>query len=320
MRQISAIQPTGNGIPHLGNYLGVLRHLSGNLNKDSYVFVADVHATTVPYKPDDMKQAIHNTTAMLMAIGIDRELIFQQSMVMEHFLLSTLLTHLTPLGFLERMTQYKVKKEQVGVLTGLLTYPTLMAADILLYDIDEVPVGRDQIQHVELARDIAVKFNNTFGEILKIPKFKVLPFSKVGSLSNGELKMSKSSPSQNDIIYLNDDMTVVTKKYKKATTDSFNGICPNGSLRSESVENLISILCSITGQTRMEVCSLYGDRGYGIFKKALIDAHEQFILPIKNEFDKISAADVDETLKKGSSRATEYASNKMTEIKSAMGL
>lgn len=320
MRYISGIQPTGTGIPHIGNYLGVLKNIPNIMNNSSYFFIADIHSTTVDYNVSQMRKSIRSSIAMSIACGIPKDIIFQQSAISEHCVFSTFLSHITPLGLLERMTQFKDKKESSGLLTGLLTYPILMASDILLYDIDKVPVGSDQIQHLQLSRDLAEKFNRRFGDILKLPEAEVMPLAKVMSLQDGSKKMSKSDKNQNSIIYLNDTMDSVSKKYKKAQTDSESGIFENGDTMSPQVENLISILSSMTNNTRDNICQTYGGKGYGVLKKALIEAHEEFIYPIKNRYEDITDEEISSVISSGNMRAKEYAEKKLEIIKEAMGL
>lgn len=320
MRYISGIQPTGTGVPHIGNYLGVLKNIPSIMNSESYFFIADIHSTTVDYDVQQMKRSIRASIAMAIACGIPKDIIFQQSSIDEHSVFSTLLSHITPLGLLERMTQFKDKKETSGLLTGLLTYPILMASDILLYDVDKVPVGADQIQHLQLTRDLSEKFNRKFGDILKLPESEVMPFAKVMSLQDGTKKMSKSDKNQNSIIYLNDTMDVVSKKYKKAQTDSEFGIYKNGDKMSPPTENLISILSSMTGDSREIICDNYGDKGYGVLKKALIEAHEKFIYPIREKYENITDEEISTVIEKGNIRARSYAATKLKSIKEAMGL
>lgn len=320
-RIITGIQPTGTGVPHLGNYLGVLKNLNSKLNDNSYVFVADVHSTTVPFKGAELRTAIRNTTAFMIASGVEPKYIFQQSQVSEHFLFNTILTHITPIGYLERMTQFKSKSEdQKSVLTGLLTYPVLMAADILLYDVTHVPVGEDQTQHVQLTRDIADFFNKKIENILTQPEALICNDSKrVMSLFDGTKKMSKSDENKNGIIFLDEDISSVKKKIMKATTDSYYGINPEDI--TPSVQNLLNISSSISGIDKDAIISEYQNKGYGVFKKFIVEQYQENIIPIKNEFDKLISDTkyIDEVLFNGSYRAKEYASIKMNEIKNAVG-
>lgn len=288
---LSGVQASGN--LHLGNYLGAIRNWVKlqEQNKCTF-FIADLHAITVPIKPEDLNNSIYNTVATYIACGIDpnKSCIFIQSSIQAHAELAWLLTCHTPMGWLKRMTQFKDKagKGQDKASTGLFTYPILMAADILLYDADYVPVGEDQKQHIELARDIAGAVNRHIGEdLLKLPEPMIAKTAtRIMSLKDGNKKMSKSDPSDNSRINLTDDKDIISSKIKKAKTDSFEYISYDKENRPE-ISNLLEIFANLSDHKLADIEDNYKNKGMANFKNDLADLVIGHISPIKDKYDQL---------------------------------
>ena len=325
MRIFSGIQPTGR--KHLGNYIGAIRgYLDGQERGDPSIYcIVDLHATGVAYDPSALPAYVLDTTAMLMAAGLDPErcVLFRQSDVAEHSELCWLLASVTPYGDLQRMTQFKDKsqREQELVRTSLFLYPVLMAADILLYRTDQVPVGEDQRQHVELAREIARRFNATYGEALVEPE-AVIPEvgARIMDLQDPDSKMSTTYGSDSGLIYIDDEADAIVKKVKRAQTDSGSEIvrAPD----KQGITNLIDILSVARGVPPAEVEREFAGQGYGAFKQAVGEATAELLGPIRDRYRELRAdeAGLERALERGAERARELAAPVMADVQSAMGL
>jgi tryptophanyl-tRNA synthetase len=325
-RVLSGIQPTG-GL-HLGNYLGAIKHwVDGQDEKENFICIVDLHAITLYQEPDDLRQHVRQMAALLLAAGIDpdRCSLFVQSHVRAHAEGCWLLNCVTPLGWLERMTQYKDKsKKQETILTGLLTYPVLQAVDILLYDPDEVPVGQDQKQHIELTRDIAQRFNSLYGETFKLPQ-PVIPkvAARVMGLDDPTAKMSKSVENAGHSIRLDDEDKQILNKFKRAVTDSGKEIVFSDDPEKAGVNNLLGIYRAITGKSVDEVLADFADaRGYGDLKVGVAEVVIETLAPIRERYRELiqDPAELDRLMAVGAERANERAEVKLGEIKRRMGL
>lgn len=288
---LSCIQPSG--MLTLGNYLGALKNWVAMEDEfDCTYAVADLHAITVRQEPQKLRAQIHSTFAILLALGLDPEksTLFIQSQVLEHAALSWLLSCYTQFGELSRMTQFKDKsaKHADNVNVGLFSYPTLMAADILLYKPDFVPVGADQKQHLEIARDIAVRFNNIYGDVFTVPEpYIPKTGARVMSLQDPTKKMSKSDENANSWVAILDDRDTIIRKFKRAVTDS--DACVRVSEDKPGISNLIAIYSAVTGKTAEEVEREFDGKGYGEFKLAVGEAVADELAPIKANYDRIIA-------------------------------
>jgi len=326
-RVFSGVQPSGD--LHLGTYLGALRQWALHQDERDNIFcVVDLHALTVPedVDPRTLRAKSREVAALYLASGIDPEtnIVFVQSHVREHTELTWLLNCTTPLGWLYRMTQFKSKSEgRESVSTGLLDYPVLQAADILLYDTDVVPVGEDQVQHVELTRDIAQRFNHLFGEVFRLPK-AVVPKSgaRVMGFDDPEVKMSKSYARVRDrhAVHLLDDDARIKKTVMSAVTDS------GRELRFEhagpGVRNLLGILQSLTDEPMDAVQARFEGKGYGDLKKAVLEAILETLRPIRARYREYAAdpAELDAVLARGADRAREQAARTVARARSALGV
>ena len=291
---LSGVQPTGD--LHLGNYLGAIKNFAKMQNENDCLFcVVDLHAITIFQDPLELRNNTYEITAAYLACGIDpkKSIIFNQSQVPGHAELAWILNCICRVGWLNRMTQFKEKsgKNSENMSSGLFTYPTLMAADILLYKATHVPVGSDQKQHLELTRDIAQKFNNDY----KSENFFPLPepyiekdISRVMSLRDGNSKMSKSDPSDYSRINLKDDQDTIVKKIKKSkTADSTIPISEDQINKIPEVSNLFNIFVGVTGLTKSELLSKYAGQNFSNFKSDLSDALIEKVCPIGNEVTKL---------------------------------
>ena len=325
-RVLSGIQPTG-GL-HLGNYLGAIRRwVDGQDERENFICIVDLHAITVFQEPAVLHDQTRRLAALLLASGIDprRSTLFVQSHVRAHAEACWLLTCVTPLGWLERMTQYKDKaQKQQTVLAGLLTYPVLQAADILLYDPDEVPVGEDQKQHVELTRDIAQRFNSLYGETFKLPE-AVIPAvaARVMGLDDPGTKMSKSATAQGHAVRLTDDEAQIRGAFKRAVTDSGREIEFSDDPARAGVNNLLEIYRAITRKSREEVLADFaGARGYGDLKQTVAEVVVRELAPIRARYLELMGDPprLDRVLGAGAARAREHAEAKLSQMKRAMGI
>lgn len=288
-RVLSCIQPSG--LLTLGNYLGALKNWAAMQDEFDCTFaVADLHAITVRQEPAKLRSQIYSTYAILLALGIDPEknTVFIQSQVPEHTALSWLLSCYTQFGEMSRMTQFKDKsqKHPDNINVGLFSYPVLMAADILLYQSDLVPVGADQKQHLEIARDIAIRFNNIYGDVFTVPDAYIPKAgARVKSLQDPSKKMSKSDDNANAWVAILDNKDDIIRKFKRAVTDSDNEI--RMSEDKPGISNLITIYSAVTGKTADEVEKEFDGRGYGEFKLAVGEAVADTLAPIKQKHDEI---------------------------------
>lgn len=322
---LSGIKPTG--IPTLGNYIGALRNwrLMQQDDKYCYYMVADLHALTVRNDPEELRQQTRSMAALLIACGIDpnRSPLFIQSHVHQHAELSWLLGCITYMGELNRMTQFKDKsaKHADNINAGLYTYPVLMASDILIYGADQVPVGDDQKQHVELARNIAIRFNNAFGETFVVPEPIMPKFgARIMGLQDPEHKMSKTDTNPNGYISLLDEPAVIMKKFKKAVTD-----CEPVIAYAEGrygCNNLLTIYCACTGKTMDEAVADFDGAGYGKLKTAVAEAVIAEIEPVQAEYKRIldDIPYLDSVLKNGAEKAGERAQKTLDLAFSRVGL
>jgi tryptophanyl-tRNA synthetase len=325
VRIFSGIQPTGR--KHLGNYIGaILGYLAGQERGDPAIYcIVDLHATSVAYDPKALPGYVLDTAAMLMAAGLDpsRCILFRQSDLAEHSELCWLLCSVTPYGDLTRMHQFKDKssREQELVRASLFLYPVLQAADILLYRTDEVPVGDDQRQHVELAREIARRFNTTYGEVLVEPR-PVIPDvgGRVMDLQDPESKMSTSYGTEAGLIYLDDEPDAILRKLKRAQTDSGNEVVRAPG--KAGISNLIEVAAIARGTTPDEVEREFEGQGYGAFKQAVGEAVVGLLGPLRERYRELRADEgaVEATLQEGAQRARAIARPTLTEVREAMGV
>ncbi len=326
----SGVQPTGN--LHLGNYLGAIKNfveLNDNLENNCVFCVVDLHAITVKQDPKELKNNIRETVAAFIASGIDpkKSIIFNQSQVSAHAEAAWVLSCIARMGWLNRMTQFKEKagKDKEKASIGLYSYPVLMAADILLYDATHVPVGDDQKQHLELCRDIAIKFNNDF----KVNDFFILPepliqkeFSRIMSLKDGTKKMSKSETSDLSRINLNDDSNQIINKIKKAKTDALPMPATLGELENRpEAKNLIGIYSSLNGLTLDNSIKEFSGKNFSEFKEKLSQVLIDKISPISKEIKKLLSEKnyIDQILDEGCQKANEIASKKLKKIHEIVG-
>lgn len=314
-RVLSGIQPTADSF-HLGNYLGAVRQWVGlQDDHDAFYFVPDLHAITVEHDPATLAARTRNGVAQLLALGLDpaRCTVFVQSHVPEHAELTWVLQCLTGMGEAGRMTQYKDKAARHGadrVTVGLFTYPDLMAADILLYQADRVPVGEDQRQHIELTRDLAQRFNTRFGRTLTVPEPYILPgTAKIQDLQDPSAKMSKSASSPAGIVNLLDDPKVSAKKIRSAVTDAEREIRYDPEAKP-GVSNLLTIYAALTDRKISELEAEYAGRGYGDLKKDLAEAVAEFTAPLAGRVRTYldDPAELDRVLADGAARARLVAS------------
>ncbi len=320
---LTGLQPSGNLT--LGNYIGAIRQMVKLQEEyESIIFVADLHAITVPQNPEELRKNIRSLIAIYLASGIDpkKNTIFIQSENIYHTNMSWLLECLTPYGELGRMTQFKDKSSKhQNFGAGLLTYPVLMASDILLYDADYVPTGIDQKQHVELARNIALRVNKKYGEIFKIPE-PLIPESgaKICDLVNPTKKMSKSDENPKGVIYLLDTDDAIRKKIMGATTDSETNIKYDVE-NKPGISNLINIYNSLSGISIKEIEEKYKGSNYGTFKKEVADLVIATLKPIKERYQElINSNEIDKILDEGTLKTTEIAKKKYLLLKDKMGL
>ncbi|KAK7311703.1 hypothetical protein RJT34_10003 [Clitoria ternatea] len=336
-RVVSGVQPTGS--IHLGNYLGAIRNWVALQNVyDTLFFIVDLHVITLPYDTQQLSKATRSTAAVYLACGVDplKASVFVQSHVRAHVELMWLLSSTTPIGWLNKMIQFKEKSrkagdEEVGV--ALLTYPVLMASDILLYQSDLVPVGEDQKQHLELTRDLAERVNNLYGgrkwkklggrggTIFKVPEPLIPPAgARIMSLTDGLSKMSKSAPSDQSRINILDPKDLIANKIKRCKTDSFPSLEFDNSERPEC-NNLLSIYQLVSGKTKEEVAQECQNMNWGTFKALLTDALIDHLHPIQVRYEEIMSDSgyLDEVLAQGARNAADIADTTLHNVYQAMG-
>jgi len=325
MKIFSGIQPTGR--KHLGNYIGAIRqYVEGQDRGAPAVFcIVDLHAITVAYDPKELRERLYDTTAILIAAGLDpsRCILFRQSDVHEHTELAWLLGAVCAHGDLNRMTQFKEKSasQRELVSAGLFFYPVLQAADVLAYRADEVPVGEDQRQHIELMREVARRFNERFGETLTVPDHRIPKIgARVMDLQEPERKMSTTVGADSGRVYVLDEEKAIRKKFGSAVTDSGREI-----RRGEDkagVTNLIGILSVATGVSEEKIEADFEGKGYGDFKKAVAEAVVGFLAPVRDAYPEIRAdeAALEQVLADGAGQAREIASATLKDVRAAMGV
>ena len=325
---VSGIQPSGKLT--LGNYLGAIKEfvkLQETLANDDnfFVFIADLHAITVPQVPSELRRNIKNLAAIYLACGLNPEKVslFVQSEVTEHCEMGYILQTITYIGELERMTQYKdkVQRQTAGVSSALLTYPVLMAGDILLYNADFVSVGEDQKQHLELARNLAARFNSRYSETFKLPVPLITKSgARIMSLQDPSKKMSKSDPVEKSCIYLLNSEDVIRKKIASAVTDS-DGKIMFDSVNKPGVSNLLTILSAISSKSVNELENELSGKSYSEFKSIVADAVVKELLPIQEKyFNFINSEELDKVLDEGKAKASYFAHKMITKVKRKVGV
>ena len=325
MRIFSGIQPTGQ--KHLGNYIGAIRqYVEGQDRGDPAIYcIVDLHALTVPWDPASLRESVYDTTAILLAAGLDPErcILFRQSDVREHTELTWYLAALTAHGDLNRMTQFKEKsaKQRELASAGLFFYPVLQAADVLAYKAQEVPVGEDQRQHVELMREIARRFNERFGPILVEPEHRIPEVgARIMDLQEPSKKMSTTGGSESGTVLVLDDPKTVTKKIKSAVTDSGSEVKRGEG--KEGIANLIQILAVARGSSEEEVEREFEGSGYGDFKGAVAEAVVDFLAPVRERYEELRPDEtaLEQALEAGAGKARALASPTLAEVRSAIGI
>ena len=318
----SGIQPSG--LVHLGNLLGAINNWAKLSNEDSknYFCIVDLHSLTAMPDKSDLKASIRDTLKVLLSSGINLEksVIYIQSNLKEHAYLSWILLNFCQVGELQRMTQFKEKASSFGTHSGLLTYPILMAADILIHKANEVPVGDDQTQHLELTRNIAERFNNNYGEIFPIPEKTSGKYgARLMSLRHPENKMSKSSDDINGTIYFNDTKDTIMKKFKSSVTDSSNSITYDVKSKP-GISNLIEIYSTINNLEIEETENKFNDYPYGEFKIAVAESTISYLEPINEKFNNLGDKEVDKIITNNLEIAKNSAVNTISEVKDALGI
>ncbi len=322
-RILTGIKPTGQLT--LGNYIGVLKHLKDNMDRgECFIFIADLHALTLPIDPEVLRQNSIDLAAFYLAAGLDpkRSALFLQSSVSAHAELNAILQNYLYMGELSRMTQFKdkaskMKESAIGL--GLFAYPVLMAADIVLYDATIVPVGEDQVQHVEITRDLVNRMNNRYGNILTMPKAELRKVGKrIMSLSDPTVKMSKSDPKGD--IFLKDDLAVIRKKIMSAVTDSGSEVKFDEE-NKPGISNLLTIYSAIKDISIEEAEEIFKNSRYGEFKKAVADAVIEELEPFQARYREILAnKSYEKVLEEGAEKARKIANQTLKRVQKAVGL
>ncbi len=330
MNVLSGVQPSGD--LHIGNYFGAIKQWLDIMSKPqtvTYFMIADLHAITVYQDPAELREKIYKLLALYLAMGLDyhKNVVFAQSQNPDHTYLAWLFDTITPIGWLERMTQFKDKKRKLEkynsvVSAGLFNYPALMAADILLYDIDVVPVGEDQIQHVELTRDIAKRFNKLYGETFKVPVYQVnKSVARVMDLQNPKKKMSKSDGSNNPgCVFLLDDPDTIRKKIKRAVTDADREIKYDKE-NKPGVSNLLGIYSVASGKSIKELENMYSNKTYADFKSDLAEILIETLEPVRKKTTEFlnDKGELDRILAYGVQRARDVSSPLLKNVLNKMG-
>ena len=324
-RMLSGIKPTGKLT--LGNYIGAIKQFITYQDEyEMYIFIADLHSLTLPIDPKELRENTKDLISIYLACGLDPEkvVLFKQSDVSEHAELGYVMLCNSNMGELSRMTQYKDKSSKLGsnesIPTGIYIYPTLMAADILLYDADYVPVGVDQKQHVELTRDLAIRFNSRYSETFKVPTpVTAKTGAKIASLANPEKKMSKSE-SDKGTIYLLDDLNISRKKIMSAVTDSDNTIVFDP-INKPGISNLLTIMSSLTQRSVEDIANEYNGQGYGTFKKAVADVVISELETLQNKVNEIKKSGIiEKVLEDGANKARYLARKKLSKVYRKIGI
>jgi tryptophanyl-tRNA synthetase len=325
VRIFSGIQPTGR--KHLGNYIGAIRQwvVDQDRGDPAMYCIVDLHATGVSYDPEALPSYVYDTTAMLMAAGLDpsRCILFRQSDVQEHTELCWLLCAVTAYGDLTRMHQFKEKsaRERELVRASLFLYPVLQAADILAYKTDEVPVGDDQRQHLELARDIAERFNASYGEVLVVPRHRIPEVgARIMDLQDPGVKMSTTGGTEQGLVYVDDEPEAIRKKVGSAVTDSGHEVMQ--APEKPGISNLIEILSVVKRADPAEIEREFDGEGYGAFKGAVARALVDYLSPVRERYHELRPDEnaLERTLAEGAERARELAAPTLGEVRSAMGV
>jgi tryptophanyl-tRNA synthetase len=324
MRIFSGIQPTGR--KHLGNYIGaIVQYVAGQERGEAIYCIVDLHATTVAFDPAELRELTYDAAALLIAAGLDpaRCILFRQSDVLEHAELAWLLTSVTAYGDLQRMTQFKDKsaKQRELVTAGLFFYPVLMAADVLAYRTDEVPVGEDQRQHVELMRDIAIRFNSRFGEQFVVPEARIPEVgARIMDLQDPTSKMSTTSSSDEGLVFVLDEPAQIERKFKRAVTDSGSDVRRGAD--KPGISNLIDVLAAVRAVAPEQVEREFADAGYGDFKAAVAAAVTEYLAPVRECYNQLHAdrAALETVLAAGAERARAIASATLADVREAMGV
>ena len=318
----SGIQPSG--LVHLGNLLGAINNWVklSNENSKNYFCIVDLHSLTGLPKKNDLKKSINDTLKVLVASGIDTKtsVIYSQSNLQEHAYLSWILSNFCQVGELQRMTQFKEKASSFGTHSGLLTYPILMASDILIHKANEVPVGDDQTQHLELTRNIAERFNTNYGEIFPIPeKTSGKSGARLMSLRHPENKMSKSSDDINGTIYFNDEKDIILKKFKSSVTDSEN-IIRYDPKNKPGISNLIEIYAAVNDKEISDTEKEFENSQYGEFKLAVAETVIDYLDPIKKNFDDLTSENLEDIVVSNLKSAKDSAQKTIIEVEEALGI
>ena len=324
MRIFSGIQPTGR--KHLGNYIGAItQYVAGQDRGEAIYCVVDLHAITVPYEPAALRDAVYDTAATLLAAGLDpgRCIFFRQGDVQEHSELCWLLSSVTSYGELGRMTQFKDKAgtQRDLVSAGVFFYPVLQAADVLAYRANEVPVGEDQRQHVELMRDVAERFNGRFGDTLVVPELRVPEVgARIMDLQVPDKKMSTTGGSPQGTVLVLDEPEVILKKFRSAVTDSGTEVVRGPD--KAGISNLIEILAAVRGTAPEEVEASFNGSGYGAFKQAVADAVVEYLKPVRERYEALRAdeAELERILEAGADKARSIATDTLGDVREAMGV
>jgi tryptophanyl-tRNA synthetase len=321
----SGIQPTGR--KHLGNYIGAIRqYVEGQDRGEPAIYsIVDLHALSAPFDPDELRDRLYDTTAILLAAGLDprRCILFRQSDVREHTELTWLLSSVTAHGDLNRMHQFKEKsaKQRELVPAALFFYPVLMAADVLAYRATEVPVGEDQIQHVELMREIARRFNERFGETLVVPDHRIPEVgARIMDLQEPDRKMSTTSPTEAGTVYVLDEPDAIRSKLGSAVTDSGREVVRGDD--KPGVSNLIEVVAVARGASPDQVEAEFSGAGYGDFKQAVAEAVVEYLAPVRERYAELRPDEkaLEEALAAGAEKARQIASGTLAEVRDRMGI
>ena len=324
-RIFSGIQPTGR--KHLGNYIGAItQYVAGQDRGEAIYCIVDLHATTIAYEPAALRSSGYDMLALWLAAGLDpeRSILFRQSDVHEHTELTWLLAGLTELGRLQRMHQFRDKSlaQRELVSSGLLFYPVLQAADVLVYRADEVPVGEDQREHLELMRDVARRVNARFGEgLLVVPEHRIPAVgARIMDLQQPAQKMSTTGDSPQGTVYVLDEPDAIVKKFRSAVTDSGREITRGPG--KEGITNLLEILAAVRGASVDDVEAEFDGEGYGTFKQAVADAVVEYLAPVRRHYEELRGdeTELERILAQGADKARAIASETMLDVRAAMGV